>query len=265
MATDANVPPQGFAFSLGFGAPDGLSIDSKTGTLTWTPPTFQRSGTYPVTVIVTDNGAPPKSDATTFAIVVSDGRANGPPADTITGLIAFWDFNDFGHSFQALDLVHNFAVQLLGGATFTSDREGHTGQLGDRGLDFGTAATPGRSARVKDIGALLRRAAAEDKMTVSFWLRWNTRIGGAGNVFWMVSPSSSSGERGAAAHVPYADNSICNHSNQRVWRSAFRPRGDRNFGVARCFFSRVRTRQDHRQYRDPHRCGRCDPSCPSGG
>ena len=48
----------------------GISLSSKTGLLTWTPPKGTSAGPHSVTVQVTDNGEPPQTARTTFEIRV---------------------------------------------------------------------------------------------------------------------------------------------------------------------------------------------------
>lgn len=76
-ASDVEAPPQSIAFSLDPGAPDGASIDPVSGVFSWTPDAAQLPGDYPVIVRVTDNGAPPLSDARSFMITVQE--SNRPP------------------------------------------------------------------------------------------------------------------------------------------------------------------------------------------
>jgi Putative Ig domain len=65
------------SYALAAGAPAGASIGALSGVFTWVPDPYSSSGTYPVTIIVTDNGAIPKSDSTTFTINVL--AVNHPP------------------------------------------------------------------------------------------------------------------------------------------------------------------------------------------
>lgn len=80
VATDPDLPPDALAFNLGAGAPAGMTLDSTNGILTWTPSGSQGGTTNPVTVIVTDNGAPPLSATQQFSVIVIN--TNLPPALT---------------------------------------------------------------------------------------------------------------------------------------------------------------------------------------
>ncbi len=85
-ATDSDVPAQVLTFRLGINAPAGASINSSNGVFTWVP-----SGTAvnSITVVVTDNGKPNKSDAKTFTVVITDLKADVPLFST-NGLILNW-------------------------------------------------------------------------------------------------------------------------------------------------------------------------------
>jgi hypothetical protein len=71
-AADPDVPAQTLTFSLEAGAPAGASIDPLSGVFSWTPGEDQGPGVYPLTVIVTDDGIPPLSDAETFTVTVNE-------------------------------------------------------------------------------------------------------------------------------------------------------------------------------------------------
>ena len=79
-ATDADIPANTLTFSLGAGAPAGAAI-SAGGNFTWTP-TSAQVGTFPITVIVTDNGVPPMNDTETIQVTVTDVTA-APVLDPI--------------------------------------------------------------------------------------------------------------------------------------------------------------------------------------
>jgi Putative Ig domain/RTX calcium-binding nonapeptide repeat (4 copies)/PKD domain len=76
-ATDPDLPANTLTFSLDPGAPAGAALDPVTGLFTWTPGEAQ-DGTYPVTVRVSDNGAPGLSATRTFTVIVRE--VNTPPS-----------------------------------------------------------------------------------------------------------------------------------------------------------------------------------------
>ncbi len=75
-AYDPNSPPLPLSYSLGSGAPAGMSINPTTGVLTWNVPAEQRIGTYSVTIIVSDNNSPPLTGSESINLIVADP---GPP------------------------------------------------------------------------------------------------------------------------------------------------------------------------------------------
>jgi VCBS repeat-containing protein len=70
--SDRDDPVNNLTYSLGEGAPAGMTIDPKTGLLTWTPTEAQGAGDFPVTVRITDNGTPSLSDSRTFNVRVNE-------------------------------------------------------------------------------------------------------------------------------------------------------------------------------------------------
>src|SRR3989441_217147 len=88
-ATDPDIPANILTFALVAG-PSGMTLDSDTGVLTWTPSEAQGPSTYVITVRVTDNGSPPLSDTKSFTIIVNEVNAaptlTVPPTQTINEL-----------------------------------------------------------------------------------------------------------------------------------------------------------------------------------
>ena len=80
-ATDSDVPANTLTFSLEAGAPAGSTINGSTGAFSWTP---SASGTFPVTVRVTDNGSPALFDNEAISIVIG-AAPNNPPVVTNPG------------------------------------------------------------------------------------------------------------------------------------------------------------------------------------
>ena len=71
--SDPDVPANALAYSLDPGAPPSASVGTVTGVFQW-PTTDANAGTTnPITVHVTDNGAPPMSDAKGFTVTVLAG------------------------------------------------------------------------------------------------------------------------------------------------------------------------------------------------
>lgn len=74
LATDPDLPANGFAFSLDPGAPPGAVVNPTTGVITWTPPASSQTTAHVITVRVTDNGTPSASDTESFNVVVNSSN-----------------------------------------------------------------------------------------------------------------------------------------------------------------------------------------------
>ena len=74
-ATDADLPANALTFSLDAGAPAGATINGATGAFAWTP---AATGSFPITVRVTDNGTPALYDNEAITVTVNQ-PANQPP------------------------------------------------------------------------------------------------------------------------------------------------------------------------------------------
>ncbi len=81
VATDSDIPTNSLAYSLGTNAPTGMTINTVTGVISWTPTEEQGPGTNLVMVIVTDNGTPTLSATTTFTVTVLE--ENHAPVITV--------------------------------------------------------------------------------------------------------------------------------------------------------------------------------------
>lgn len=75
-ATDPDTT-QVLTFSLGTGAPAGAAIDPQTGLFIWEPGERDGPGIYPISIVVTDNGLPPRRASETISVNVQE--LNRPP------------------------------------------------------------------------------------------------------------------------------------------------------------------------------------------
>ncbi len=69
VATDGDLPANVLTYTLDV-SPNNMTINATSGVISWTP-VLTQVGTNTVTVRVTDNGIPSKSDTKTFRVVVS--------------------------------------------------------------------------------------------------------------------------------------------------------------------------------------------------
>jgi Putative Ig domain len=68
-ATDVDSPTQTLTYDLQNGPP-GASINPTSGLVTWRPAISQSGAAYPISVRVSDNGAPSMSATQTFSVTV---------------------------------------------------------------------------------------------------------------------------------------------------------------------------------------------------
>lgn len=90
IAIDPDVPPQTLRFCLGTNAPVGAVIDQYTGLFEWTPGE-SALGTNIVTVQVEDDGQPPLSTSTSFAVVVFERPVLHARFSSTNELVLSWN------------------------------------------------------------------------------------------------------------------------------------------------------------------------------
>jgi subtilisin-like proprotein convertase family protein len=71
-ALDPDEPANNLTYALQAGAPAGALIDPVSGVFSWTPTEAQGPGVFPITVRVTDNGAPALSATQVFSVQVDE-------------------------------------------------------------------------------------------------------------------------------------------------------------------------------------------------
>lgn len=71
-AADPDLPINVLSFSLAANAPVGSVIDATTGEFKWTPDESQGPGTYPISVVITDDGQPSMSVIASFTVSVGE-------------------------------------------------------------------------------------------------------------------------------------------------------------------------------------------------
>jgi len=97
QATDPdNWPvPNTVTYSL-TGAPSGMTIDSGSGLISWTPTEAQGPGDYSFSVVASDNGSPPLGDVKTVRVHVNEVNAapslSLPALPTSVNELAAWSF-----------------------------------------------------------------------------------------------------------------------------------------------------------------------------
>lgn len=213
---------------------DGVNDGAETGTGVWVSATDR--GTNPLNpdsdgdglsdgvetntgtfVNASDTGSNPNvadTDNDTFldGVEVSLGSnpvsaASQPVTPGQLNLLAFWNFNNAGVPNQAIDTIHGFVGAVESTAAYTPDQGGRTGAAGDYAMDFGyeRVAEENRVVRVSS-APWLNAASTLDQMTISLWQK--LYYVEASSTFWLVSPSSTDGQRGFQAHIPWSNNRI---------------------------------------------------------
>jgi Flp pilus assembly protein TadG len=70
MASDSDTPAQTLTFSL-TSSPTNSTLDPTSGVFAWRPNVNQANSTNPISVVVTDNGAPNMSTTQSFSVTVN--------------------------------------------------------------------------------------------------------------------------------------------------------------------------------------------------
>jgi hypothetical protein len=125
-------------------------------------------------------------------------------------ILAYWDFNDATDNTKAVDVVNSHVGVLAANPSvlgnypqYTADGGGFSGKAGDQAIDFGVD-NGNRLVQCTDICGVLNAAAASDKMSVSFWQKWNTPPVNS-STMWFISPSSAGDFRGLQSHCPWGN------------------------------------------------------------
>jgi hypothetical protein len=88
-AVDNDIPAQALTFSLTNSPPDA-ALNPTNGAFNWIPSGAPGTVTNSITVVVTDNGNPPRNDSKTFLIVANDLSA-GAPLFSANGISLNWN------------------------------------------------------------------------------------------------------------------------------------------------------------------------------
>ena len=162
-ASDADDPAQALSYSLDAGAPAGASIQASTGAFSWTPSTSQAAGVYPVTIRVTDNGSPAKSDFETIAITVTS---------TLPSPWLSQNLGTVGLAGSATYTSGSFTVTGAGaGITGSADACNFVYQAasGDCSITFRVQSLTNTGANAK-VGVMIRETLAANAMAAGVWV-----------------------------------------------------------------------------------------------
>ena len=125
------------------------------------------------------------------------------------GLLGYWTFNDASDPAHTADASgNNHQGTLAGGAAFTANAGGRTGQPGDRAVNFGPVEN-GASVTVADAAlGMFDTATTHDAITLSLWVFGDNSEPGNNSVFYGGSNADGTGARSFNAHLPWSDSVI---------------------------------------------------------
>jgi hypothetical protein len=162
-AVDTDTPAQSLTYSLDAGAPAGAAIHATTGVFSWAPSEAVAAGDYPVTVRVTDNGSPAKSDFETITITVTSSL----PTPWLSQ-----DVGSVGLAGSAAYSAGSYTLQGAGaGITGTADacRFVYQTASGDCDIIVRVQSLTNTGANAK-AGVMIREALAANAREAGVWL-----------------------------------------------------------------------------------------------
>ncbi len=124
-------------------------------------------------------------------------------------LLLHYDFNDDSDPAIVLDQSgEGNDGDILGGAEYTEDGGGRTGEDGDFAMDF---KGPGDSAYIDVITAMdgaFDTINENDAVTITLWARGGDSQPHTNSVFWFYGEGASGGGRVLQAHLPWSNGTI---------------------------------------------------------
>ena len=162
-ASDPDLPAQALSYSLDAGAPAGAAIHPATGAFSWTPATSLPAGVYPLTLRVTDNGSPAKSDFETLAITVTSTL----PSPWLSG-----NLGTVGLAGSATASGGSFTVSGAGagiGGSADACHFVHQSASGDCNVQFRVQSLSSGGANAK-VGVMIRDSLAPNAMAAGVWV-----------------------------------------------------------------------------------------------
>ena len=165
------------------------NIDYLTPSTQITIPALDTSLTVNIPV-VSDNLAEP-----TESILASVAESN---------LLAYWDFNDASNPNVAIDGISGLPGQFEGGASYSNNGEGFSGNSDDRALDLGDSQS---AQLMRVVSPFLNEASVNNSLTIVIRQKLDSVVN-MSTLFNGVSNSSSEDSRGISAHNPWGDGLI---------------------------------------------------------
>ncbi|MSU31257.1 MAG: hypothetical protein EXS25_01085 [Pedosphaera sp.] len=199
----------------------GITIAHRDGKTAWTSanvsmkvdnvavtPVIKKDGTV---LTLTYKPALSASGAT-HSVELSHLDAGGKPTTTV------WSYTSGTYNGVTKDSVASYPGLMLGAATFTADKLGHTAKAGDRAID---TVKGGPVAVYSDAFlAVANAATASDELSVSFWQKKHDTADSS--AFTLDSPTAGNG-RNFHAHAPWSNQNVyfdtvgcCDGTTQRI-------------------------------------------------
>ena len=124
-------------------------------------------------------------------------------------LLALWDFNNNAAPTLAPDATgHGHTGTVTGPATYTPDKGGRSGIVGDRAMNFGPTGNGARVSIPDVANGWMDITKTNDAITFSLWTYGDNSQPGQGTAFWGASAPNGAGTRSAQAHIPWSDSVV---------------------------------------------------------
>ena len=168
-ATDSDIPANSVTYSLDPGAPAGMTINSSSGVITWTPGESAGPDTVPVTVRATDNGSPILSSIKTFNVTVNE--ANVAPVLTLgTSMTTETMIDDF----ESQDIEANNGSILFRPPIYSGTTVGFIDTVAPNFTEILTSTNPYPDVDVNTSAQVLHATWGFKTGTTNPWVRLTT-------------------------------------------------------------------------------------------
>ncbi|MDB6024194.1 MAG: hypothetical protein JWM68_417, partial [Verrucomicrobiales bacterium] len=184
-ATDSDVPANTKTYSLDPGAPAGMTINSGSGVITWTPGSSDGPATVPVTVRATDNGSPVLSSTKTFNVTITD--LNLAPVLTLgTSMSTTTPIDDF----EGTDVEAGNGYVLVRPPIYSGTSSGFMDTVFPNFTEILTSTNPYPDVDVNTSAQVLHATWAFKTGTTNPWMRLTTyAASGYTNTYADVNPT----------------------------------------------------------------------------
>jgi hypothetical protein len=153
LATDSDIPRQRLTFRFEGPVPAGATLHPETGVFSWRPNEAQGGTTNRLSIVVTDDGAPPLSATQAFLVIVRDtrsdfvlqiGRTNVPSGGTRSVPIRLRSQAGLTHLAFVLELPGGRLSQLAVEPLVSELASASSSPAGDQRFRIQLAAAPGQ-------------------------------------------------------------------------------------------------------------------------